>query len=708
MKWIVPPEKDSASATLEKRLWNAADQFRANSGLKPQEYSGPILGLIFLRFAELRFTVQLGKLSHPSPSGRGAGGEGAQPSRRGSRVDEPAAYHAESILYLSPEARFDFLLTLPEAADIGARVNAAMRDIEKHNPQLAGVLPKTYNLFTSTLLKELLKKVSEIPASVGYDAFGRIYEYFLGEFARSEGQKGGEFYTPGCIVLLLTEVIEPFHGRILDPACGSGGMFVQSARFVAEHQKNPAAELAIFGVEKTDETGRLCRLNLAVHGLEGDIRHGGNINSYYDDPHSATGQFDFVLANPPFNVNAVDKERLKDLVGAGRRFPFGLPRTDNANYLWIQLFYSSLNAQGRAGFVMANSASDARSSEQELRQKLIKARAVDVMVAVGPNMFYTVTLPCTLWFLDKRKENLPSPSGRGAGGEGINRRDTVLFVDARHIYRQVDRAHRDWTPAQIGFIANIVRLYRDETPDFTLGGVGAEAKLKEVFSPLPPGEGPGVRADARAPTHKDIPPEHIAFARQLRQQQTDAENLIWNMLRDRRLAGFKFRRQHPAPPYVLDFYCHEAKLCIELDGGQHAEQVKSDGQRDTTLQTQGIRTLRFWNNQVLTETENVLEAIWQALHEAPPSPPTPLPQGEGLVYRDIPGLCKAATLAEIEAQGWSLNPGRYVGVAPGEDVSDEDFKEQLETLNEELETLNAQARELEQTIAANVAGILSA
>ena len=537
MRWIAPPEKDTATATLEKRLWDAADQFRANSGLKAQEYSGPILGLIFLRFAEVRFAAQRAKLEKAGAS-----------SRRGSRVDEPAAYHAEGILYLAPEARFDYLLTLPEAADIGAKVNAAMRDIEKHNPQLAGVLPKTYNLFTSTLLKELLKKVSEIPASVDYDAFGRIYEYFLGEFARTEGQKGGEFYTPASIVRLLAEIIEPFHGRILDPACGSGGMFVQSARFVAEHQKNPAAELAICGVEKTDETGRLCRLNLAVHGLEGDIRHGGNVNSYYDDPHTATGQFDFVLANPPFNVNAVDKERLKDMVGPGRRFPFGLPRTDNANYLWIQLFYSALNAKGRAGFVMANSASDARASEQEIRQKLIEARAVDVMVAVGPNMFYTVTLPCTLWFLDKGKAKTP-------------RADTVLFIDARHIYRQVDRAHRDWTPAQIGFLANLVRLYRGEALDLTVGGDEAEAKLKEVFGKKPK-------------------------------------------------------------------------------------------------------------------------------------------------YADVPGLCSAATLKEIEAQGWSLNPGRYVGVAPGEAVSDEDFKEQLETLNEELEALNAQARELEETIAANVAEIL--
>lgn len=438
MKWIAPSEKDTANDTLEKRLWAAADQFRANSGLSAAQYSQPVLGLIFLRFAEVRFAKQRAVLEK-------AGGS----SRRASRVEEPAAYYAQGVLYLAPNSRFDLLLSLPEASDIGGKVNEAMRDIEKHNPQLGGILPKTYNLFTSTLLKELLKKVSEIPASLDYDAFGRIYEYFLGEFAMTEGQGGGEFYTPSSIVRLLTEVLEPYHGRILDPACGSGGMFVSSARFVSEHKKNPSSELSIHGVEKTDDTGRLCRMNLAIHGLEGDIRHGGQVNSYYDDPHDATGKFDFVLANPPSNVNAVDKERLKDSVGPGRRFPFGLPRKDNANYLWIQLFYSALKnggsgtSGGRAGFVMANSASDARSSEQELRKQLIEAHAVDVIVAVGPNLFYTVTLPCTLWFLDRGKAKTP-------------RTDTVLFIDARHIFRQIDRAHREWTPAQIGFLANLV------------------------------------------------------------------------------------------------------------------------------------------------------------------------------------------------------------------------------------------------------------
>ena len=433
MHWIAPTERDTVTDTIEKRLWDAADQFRANSGLTAAQYSAPVLGLIFLLFAETRFAKRRAELESAGISSR----------RAPSRADDPTAYHAESVIFLPEAARFAHLLNLPEGANVGQAINDAMAEIEKHNPQLAGVLPRTFQIFTSTLLKELLKKVSEIPVSLDYDAFGRIYEYFLGQFARTEGQKGGEFYTPSSIVRLLVEVIEPFHGRILDPACGSGGMFVQSARFVSEHQKNAADELFIHGVEKTDDTGRLARMNLAIHGLEGDIRHGGHINSYYDDPFDAVGKFDFVLANPPFNVNAVDKDRLASDVGAGRRFPFGVPRTDNANYLWIQLFYSSLNEKGRAGFVMANSASDARSSEQELRRQLIEARAVDVMVAVGPNLFYTVTLPCTLWFMDKAKASLsprppsPQPSPRGRGGQYRGGYEFAGLVErARQLRRQ--------------------------------------------------------------------------------------------------------------------------------------------------------------------------------------------------------------------------------------------------------------------------------
>ncbi len=534
MRWIAPPEKDTGTTTLERRLWEAADQLRANSGLTAQQYSQPVLGLIFLRFAEARF-LALRQALETQAKGR----------RRGSRLDDPKAYHAEGVLYLAPEARFERLLTLPEQAQVGKALNEAMKAVERDNPELKDVLPRSYQIFASVLLKDLLKRVSEIPVNLEYDAFGRIYEYFLGEFARTEGQKGGEFFTPSSIVRLLVEVLEPFHGKILDPACGSGGMFVQSARFVAEHKKNPASELGIYGQEKVQETIKLCRMNLAMHGLEGEIREA---ISYYDDPHQGLGRFDFVLANPPFNVNAVDKDRLEKETGEGKRYPFGLPNADNANYLWIQLFYSSLNARGRAGFIMANSASDARSSEQMIRRKLIEAGAVDVMVAVGANMFYTVALPCTLWFLDRGKKGTP-------------RANKVLFLDARHLFRQVDRAHRDWAPGQIGFLANVVRLYRGEEPDYRLGDAEARAKIVEVFGKKPK-------------------------------------------------------------------------------------------------------------------------------------------------YKDVLGLCKAVTIEVVEAQGWSLNPGRYVGVAPGELTSDEDFKTRLQMMNEELEALKLRAHELEDSVAGNAAELL--
>ena len=534
MQWIAPEQKDTANETLEKKLWGAADNMRANSGLTSQQYSTPVLGLIFLRFAEARFIKRKVELEKVKTS-----------SRRGSRVDDPAAFQAEGVIYLGSKAQFEYLLNLPEGSSIGAKVNEAMRTIEKDNPQLAGVLPKTYDVFTGPILKGLLKKISEIPLSLDFDAFGRIYEYFLGEFASAEGQGGGEFYTPSSIVRLMVEILEPFHGQILDPACGSGGMFVQSAKFVQEHRKNPSSELSIFGQEKVGATVAISRMNLAMHGLEGSIKEA---ISYYDDPHKAVGKFDFVLANPPFNVDSVDKERLADVVGKGRRYPFGLPKTDNGNYLWIQLFYSSLNNKGRAGFVMANSASDARSSELEIRRQLLEDKAVDVVVAVGPNMFYTVTQSVTLWFLDKGKSK-------------TDRANKVLFIDARNIYRQIDRAHRNWTEEQIGFIANLVRLYRGEVLDLTYGDGKAESKLKEVF-------------------------------------------------------------------------------------------------------------------------------------------------GKKLKYADVTGLCKTATLKEIEVQGWSLNPSGYVGIAPGEALSDEDFKQQFEGLNKKLELLNAKARNLEETIAHNVAKIL--
>lgn len=518
------------NSEIERRLWSSADELRANSKLKSSEYSVPVLGLIFLRYADHRFSAAEKELE-----GKGTG------RRKIGKED----YLAKGVMFLPPKARFGHLLALPEGDNIGKAINEAMKAVEAENEELKGVLPKSYTKIENSTLVSLLKNFSAIAVDAEGDTFGRIYEYFLGNFARAEGQKGGEFFTPISLVKLIVEIIEPYHGRIFDPACGSGGMFVQSAGFVKAHRRNPSSEISVYGQERVDETRQLCLMNLAVHGLSGDIRQG---NSYYEDLHDSVGRFDFVMANPPFNVNNVDKEKIKD----DPRFPFGMPRPDNANYLWIEHFYSALSAKGRAGFVMANSAADARQSEMEIRKNLLLAPAVDVMIAIGPNFFYTVTLPCTLWFLDRGK-------ARG------DRKDKVLFIDARHLYRQVDRAHRKFSPKQIEFLANIVRLYRGEDLEFTA-------------------------AD-------------------------DDE--------------------HPGVDPVFKDYFPKKK------------------------------------------------------------------------YVDIPGLCKVATLKKIEAEGWSLNPGRYVGIADKEE-DDFDFAERLEELSEELEVLNSEARELEERIAANIAKLLEA
>jgi type I restriction enzyme M protein len=504
---------------IDKRLWEAADELRANSKLKSSEYSIPVLGLIFLRYADYKFNKLKDELE----------------AKHKGRPIGKLHYQARGVMYLPDKARFSTLLALPEGIDIGKAINDAMRAIEEENEELRDILPKTYGHLENSTLVTLLKAFSSIQLDAEGDVFGRIYEYFLGKFAMSEGQKGGEFFTPTSLVKLIVEIIEPFHGRIFDPACGSGGMFVQSARFVENHKKDPNAEIYVYGQERVTETVRLCKMNLAVHGLSGDIREG---NTYYEDIHKSVGKFDFVMANPPFNVDKVDKERIRE----DARFPLGLPTVDNANYIWIQIFFSALNRNGRAGFIMANSAADARGSELEIRKKLVESGAVDVIIAVGSNFFFTVTLPCTLWFFKKSKM------------QTLNR--GVLFIDARHLYHQIDRAHRDWTSAQIEFLANIARLYRDEQP----------------------------------------------------------ENL------------------HDSSDLLIEHF----------------------------------------------------------------------PDGD---YVDVSGLCKVATLDEIESQGWSLNPGRYVGVAvhPKDDF---DFMERLEEQNEELEALNAEAREIEQLIAENVVKLL--
>ena len=452
-------------ADFEKRLWAAADQLWTNSSLKPSQYSLPVLALIFLKYADHKFAAAEKELS------------GSR--RRG--VASKEDYHAAGVLFVPPAARYSKLLQLPEGADIGRALNEAMKAIESENDEVKGVLPRTYGAFETTTLKEMLKLFNTIPEDVEGDVFGRIYEYFLGAFAPRTLEKGGEFYTPYSVVRLIVEIIEPYHGTIYDPACGSGGMFVQSANFIAEHKKTPADEISIYGVEKIAETYKLAKMNLAVHGLASDIK--SELNSYYDDPHDSVGRFDFVMANPPFNQSAVDKGRIKDDT---KRYPFGMPTTDNANYLWIQLFYSSLKKdKGRAGFVLGNSAADARGTELEIRKKLIETGAVDVIVSLTTCLFYTVTIPVTLWFLDKGKAK-------------TDQKDKVLFIDARRHFRQVDRAHREMTADQVEFLANIVRLYRGEEPERANGS----AKMtKESF---PKGRYVDVLGLCKVASRKDI------------------------------------------------------------------------------------------------------------------------------------------------------------------------------------------------------------
>ncbi|MBI3617428.1 MAG: N-6 DNA methylase, partial [Candidatus Omnitrophica bacterium] len=366
--------------------------------------------------------------------------------------------------YIPEEATYSYLMSLPESKNIGKAINEAMKAVEEHNRELAGILPQNYTAISkktdenSRILIILLKNFNQIPDDIQGDAFGEIYEYFPGEFARAEGAKGGEFFTPQSIVKLLVEILEPYHGKIYDPACGSGGMFVQSARFVAEHMKSKRPimeEVGIFGQEKGEGNLRIAKMNLAIHGLSGKIELA---NSFYEDPHKSIGKFDFVLANPPFNVKGKDKNKQMIIDPArlqgDKRYNFGLPLTgkgeiSNANYLWMQMFASALAPKGRAGFVMANSASDAGNAEKKIRAQMIDAGFVDVIISVGTNMFLNATLSCTLWFFDK-------------GKAGTGRQNEVLFINAQDIYTEIDRAHSTWTDEQIQEIAGIVRRYRKE------------------------------------------------------------------------------------------------------------------------------------------------------------------------------------------------------------------------------------------------------
>jgi type I restriction enzyme M protein len=447
---------------LENTLWQAADKLRVDSGLKASEYATPILGLIFLRFASIRYNRIRPEI------------EAVLKAQKGSRMQQSEAEIAiaKCGFYLPKEAQYEYLLKLPEEDDIAKAIKHAMEEIEKYKPELLDSLPKDeyfklYSPDDRTLPKSLLKIFANIPEDATGDVFGKVYEYFLSEFALAEGQGGGEFFTPTSVVKLMVEVIEPYKGTIFDPACGSAGMFVQSSYFVDRRREElhdtDTKDLMVYGAERTPETVKLARMNIAVNGLRGEIKPA---NSYYEDPYNSYQKFDYVMANPPFNVDDVNLDRVKSQT---RFNEYGIPQNKtksaskkgkekdvntvpNANYLWINLFATSLKDKGRAALVMANSASDARNSEAEIRKNLVKSGVIDAMLTLPKNMFYTVTLPATLWFFDKSN----------AGTE-----HKILFVDARNIFRKVTRALREFTEEHIQNIAIIFRLFRGETERLT-------------------------------------------------------------------------------------------------------------------------------------------------------------------------------------------------------------------------------------------------
>ena len=594
---------------LETELWESADLLRAGSKLTSNQYCMPVLGLIFLRYAYSRFKLVEAEILKDRPV-------------RGGRVlpVEASDFVSRSALFLPREAQYAYLVNLPEniaaagltnwrgevMGSLGEAVNNAMELVEQQSEQLSGVLPKTYTMFSDELLAELLRIFNNSALDdVGGDIIGRIYEYFLNKIAKNIAQDDGVFFTPKSLVKMIVNVLEPEQGVLLDPACGSGGMFVQTGDFVERAGLRANNTMTFYGQEKVEYNAQLCQMNLAVHGLNGVIQSGDEANTFYHDAHNLAGCCDYVMANPPFNV---DKVKAESALSAGR-LPFGLPSVNknkevgNANYLWISYFYAYLNEHGRAGFVMASSSTDSQGKDKDIRQQLVQTGHVDVMVSVGNNFFYTKSLPCSLWFFDKGKQ------------EAL--RDKVLFIDARNYYTVVDRTLNEWSEWQLKNLNAIVWLYRGEVDKYQ--------KLVDEYR--------HEFGDA------------LPFAQRAAQLETDLQNAR-----------------------------SEAKEAL-------AEAPRKEKKRIEEKYQDIIEGLE----QRLTIAK---EAVW--LTEK---------FGAG-AYADIPGLCKVATLEEIEAKGFSLTPGAYVGVAPTQDDG-VDFHERMTEIHRELQALQEESNRLMAAISKN-------
>ena len=597
---------------LESELWESADLLRAGSKLTSNQYCMPVLGLIFLRYAYSRFKLVEAEIMKDRPMRRGR----ALPV-------EASDFASKSALFLPREAQYEYLLNLPDdiagaelydtegnhLKTLGEVVNNAMALVEAQSEQLTGVLPNNYTMFRDDLLQELLRIFSNSALDeVDGDVIGRIYEYFLNKFAKNIAQDDGVFFTPKSLVKMIVNVLEPKGGVLLDPACGSGGMFVQTGDFVNAAGMEANCAMTFYGQEKVEYNAKLCLMNMAVHGLNGIVKSGDEANTFYFDAHNLDGCCDYIMANPPFNVDKVKSEQTQS---AGR-LPFGLPSINknkefgNGNYLWISYFYSYLNEKGRAGFVMASSATDSSGKDRDIREKLVKTGHVDVMMSVGNNFFYTKSLPCSLWFFDKGK------------AEAI--RDKVLFIDARNYYTVVDRTLNEWSEWQLKNLNAIVWLHRGEVE-----------KYRELLTQYTQVLGDSPFADRAA----ELADEIAALRAEAKQAVEEAA-----------------KRE-------------KKKLQAEFD-----ERIAA-----------------------LEETLTVAkEAVWLT---------DKFGEGE---YRDIPGLCKAATLAEIEEKNYSLTPGAYVGVAEQEDDG-VDFSQRMQEIHRELLRLQTESNELMQTISRNMEGL---
>ena len=689
---------------IERRLWGAADTLRANSNYASNEYFLPVMGLVFLRHAYSRYLAVKDGI------------EANLPKRSGkTRALTKEDFSQKSAIFLRPEAQFDHLVALPDSEDRAKAIIGAMESIEADYDSLRGVLPKSeYQELDNVVLGQLLRTLNpDELKQVSGDVFGRIYEYFLTQFADQKAHDGGEFFTPISLVSLIAHVLDPDRGTVLDPACGSGGMFVQSARTVEEHGQNPTEQLTFRGLEKNATTIRLAKMNLAVHGLEGDIQ---KAITYYEDPHELVGKADYVMANPPFNVDEIDADKVK----TDPRLPFGLPgvnkkdKVSNGNYVWISYFYSYLSEKGRAGFVMSSQASSAGGGEAKVRQKLVETGDVDAMIAIRSNFFYTRTVPCELWFLNRAKPE--------------THRDKVLMIDARNVYRKVTRKIYDFSPEQQQNLLAIVWLYRGETGRFLervseyLGRVADESGAcfeqetedGETARPLPDyAEAVAALADTSQPflstlladgphaeTKAEFDEARQAFVGDIEQFQDAVTRAAsqWEKTLDTN-AGLNELTTQLAPLAESSsdlvkqtdlLYKLVARLIETCEKECDARSSDAWNGRDITRARKDADEAR---RQAVEQLKQV-RYFWRQAHWLTER----FPEAE---LRDVEGLVKLVDCAEIEANDWSLTPGRYVGVAPEEEDVNFDFEEALREIHVELEDLNAEASTLAATIKKN-------